>query len=124
MLRQQNFTTTQQNGAITMNFDVELENLLKITDHDELIEEYAFFCADVDCYFNELDQKAEKKPDWWWIGLGFKEAASPRHYEEARFIYKQFLKFKDVEGESFSNMIARFTQTRFNGAAQKLDCRG
>ena len=107
-----------------MNFDVELENLLKITDHDELIEEYAFFCADVDCYFNELDQKAEKKPDWWYIGLGFKEAASPRHYEEARFIYKQFLKFKDVEGESFSHMIARFTQTRINGAAQKLDSRG
>ncbi len=104
------------NGAITMNFDVELENLLKITDHTELVEEYAFFCADVDCYFNELDQKAKKKPDWWYIGLGFKAASSPRHCEEARFIYKQFLKFKARDGEDFHDIVARFTQSRINGA--------
>lgn len=95
--------------VMKMDFDKELERLLEITDHDELMEEYAFFCADVDCYFKELDQKQKPLPDWWMIGLGFKKAITQRYYEEARFIFKQFLKFKGQPGDDFHQLIARFT---------------
>jgi len=96
-------------GVMMMDFDAELEELLKITDHDELIEEYAFFCADVDCYFRELDQKQKPVPDWWLIGLGFKQAVTQRYYEEARFIYRQFLKFKGNSSDDFHTLIEKFT---------------
>ena len=99
-----------------MNFDAELERLLAITDHDELNEEYAFFCADVEAHFNELEQKAKPVPTWWLIGLGVKAAVSQRHYEEARFIYKQFLKFKGKEGDDFHQLIARFTLAKTRNA--------
>lgn len=91
-----------------MDFDAELENLLQITDRDELIEEYAFFCADVEVYFNELDNKAYKAPDWWYIGLGIKKAITQRYEEEARFIYKKFLKFKGGPGDDFKTLIEKF----------------
>jgi len=109
MPRQHSFMMMAIIGGMMMDFDLELEKLLEITDHDELIEEYAFFCADVDCYFNELDNKAYTKPDWWYIGLGFKKAISPRHEEEAKFIYKQFLKFKGCPGDDFKTLIEKFT---------------
>ena len=116
MPRQRSFTITILTMVITMDFDIELARLLEITDHDELMEEYAFFCADVDCYFNELDQKQKPLPDWWMIGLGFKKAITQRYYEEARFIFKQFLKFKGQPGDDFHQLIARFTLAKTRNA--------
>ena len=99
-----------------MNFDEELIKLLEIKDHDELVQEYSFLCVDVDLHFQELESQQREKPDWWWIGLGFEKALSPRHQEEAKAIFRQFLKFKEIPGEDFFEMIDRFTQLKINGA--------
>jgi hypothetical protein len=102
-----------------MDFDAELVKLLEITDHDEMNEEYAFFCADVDCYFNELDRKAKPLPLWWTLGQGFGKPVSQRHYEEARFIFKDFLRFKGIEGEDFHQHLARFTLAKTRNASKE-----
>lgn len=87
-------------------------------DYDD-IERQMLILELEDEYLEVLKEKHEEyqTPDWWNIGLGIREAASPAHEFQSKELYKSFLRFKTT-GLTFQQRVEAFTQMRLNGASK------
>jgi hypothetical protein len=103
----------QWNTGVMMNFDEELERLLLIEDHDEMLLELSMIEIEFDFYLKELEANQVTRPDWWYIGLGFKEGPNPAAQANAVKIYKEFLKYNPaVECSDFDSLVKLFVQEK------------
>ena len=96
-----------------MNFDEELERLLLIEDHDEMIFEVELIEIEFDLYLKDLEAKQTVKPDWWYIGLGSKTTGSPVADAHAIATHKEFLKFRPgVDYDTFDDLVKLFIESK------------
>ena len=96
--------------------DNQIEELLNSTDFTDEFERQ-LFVMDMAEHDQEIEAAAAKgwqAPEWWFIGLGLKEAPEAVKFQ-AKEIYKQFLRFHPAkEAASFEELVKSFTLAKMN----------